>query len=272
MTRNLRPDLTALGDLVDSAVTENARVAVVGAGALGSNVVVELVSAGVACGSAGKLVVIDPEPVSDRNVGRTAFTVDDIGDDKVAALGRHVHQINSAVRFHGVCARMDAGDRAAMAQLADKVDLLALLCDDFDLQAAFNEVAYQRTVILGGGVARGADSAALFFSAPRQTACGNCVFRPLARRTAERANALGCDVRFVAALAACVALGLLHAGTPAERFYRHLIDPRRNLLLVGLRREGIFAEMEYARCVVPVASRVSGVAGPVCSVCRMGFV
>ncbi|SDA21295.1 molybdopterin-synthase adenylyltransferase MoeB [Sphingomonas sp. NFR15] len=94
-----------------------ARVAVVGAGGIGSPAIQYLAAAGV-----GELILIDDDRVDLSNLQRqTIFGGDDVGTPKVAAAAAAVMRLNPAVRVTRRSARLDAGNAADLIAGADVV-------------------------------------------------------------------------------------------------------------------------------------------------------
>ncbi|MFQ3666058.1 MAG: molybdopterin-synthase adenylyltransferase MoeB [Sphingomonadaceae bacterium] len=94
-----------------------ARVAVVGAGGLGSPCLTYLAAAGV-----GQLTLIDDDVVSLSNLQRqTLFATADIGQPKVAAAAARLAALNPHVQVLPVAARLDEGNAEALLQGQDVV-------------------------------------------------------------------------------------------------------------------------------------------------------
>src|SRR5437016_4673768 len=97
----------------------DARVAIVGCGALGSHQAAALVRAGV-----GELLVIDRDYVEESNLQRQSlFDERDAAESlpKAAAAEAHLKQANSAVKVQGIVADLTAGNAA---QMLAGIDLL----------------------------------------------------------------------------------------------------------------------------------------------------
>lgn len=93
------------------------RVAVIGAGGIGSPAILYLAAAGV-----GRLRVIDDDAVSLDNLQRQVlFGTQDVGAAKVERAGATVARLNPDVRFEGVAARLGADNVAALLEGADVV-------------------------------------------------------------------------------------------------------------------------------------------------------
>jgi molybdopterin/thiamine biosynthesis adenylyltransferase len=93
-----------------------ARVAVIGAGGIGSPAIQYLAAAGVG------LRVIDDDVVTLDNLQRQIlFGAADVGRPKVAVAGEAVARLDSDVRFEGIAARLDASNVAALLGDTDVV-------------------------------------------------------------------------------------------------------------------------------------------------------
>lgn len=78
-----------------------ARVAIAGAGGLGSNLALLLVRSGL-----GTLRVVDFDRVEYSNLNRQAYDLRHIGQEKVLALAQRAKEINPDVRIEAICARV----------------------------------------------------------------------------------------------------------------------------------------------------------------------
>jgi adenylyltransferase/sulfurtransferase len=93
------------------------RVAVIGAGGIGSPAILYLAAAGV-----GRLRVIDDDKVSLDNLQRQVlFGTADVGAAKVEQAGAAAARLNPDVRFEGVAARLGPNNVAALLEGADAV-------------------------------------------------------------------------------------------------------------------------------------------------------
>ncbi|HEX8640812.1 MAG TPA: HesA/MoeB/ThiF family protein [Allosphingosinicella sp.] len=101
-----------------------ARIAVVGAGGIGSAAIQYLAAAGV-----GTLRVIDDDAVSLDNLQRqTLFGTGDVGRSKIEVAGEAVGRLNPEVRFEGRSVRLTA---ANVGELVEGVDLVLDGSDNF---------------------------------------------------------------------------------------------------------------------------------------------
>lgn len=111
-----------------------ARVAVIGAGGIGSPAVQYLAAAGV-----GTLVLIDDDMVDLSNLQRqTLFATADAGQAKVAAAAAAVARLNPDVAVEPLRARIDAANAAA---LLDRADAVLDGCDNFATRLAVADAA-----------------------------------------------------------------------------------------------------------------------------------
>lgn len=112
----------------------NARVAVVGAGGLGSPIIQYLAAAGL-----GRLTIIDDDAVSLSNLQRqTLFATADVGRPKVLVAAERVAAMNPDVAVATHAVRLDAGN--ARDLLAGH-DVIADGCDNFATRALVSDAA-----------------------------------------------------------------------------------------------------------------------------------
>ena len=110
------------------------RVAVIGAGGIGSPVIQYLAAAGV-----GRLTIIDDDAVSLSNLQRQVlFGTDEVGHVKVDAAARAVARINPDVAVMPVEARITAGNAEAMLV---GHDVILDGCDNFTTRLAVADAA-----------------------------------------------------------------------------------------------------------------------------------
>lgn len=118
-----------------------ARVAVVGAGGLGSPCLQYLAAAGV-----GRITLIDDDHVSLSNLQRqTLFATHDVGRPKVAAAAERLLALNPHIGVDPVCARLT--EETAAVLLAQH-DVIADGCDNFRTRSDVNRAAVKLGVPL----------------------------------------------------------------------------------------------------------------------------
>ncbi|MEQ8667161.1 MAG: molybdopterin-synthase adenylyltransferase MoeB [Rhodospirillales bacterium] len=111
------------------------RVLVVGAGGLGSPVLLYLAAAGV-----GTIGIIDPDTVDLSNLQRQVLhTTDRVGVDKVASAETALRAINPEVRLEIHKDRIDAGNAL---DLIGGYDVVADGTDNFETRFLINDAAY----------------------------------------------------------------------------------------------------------------------------------
>lgn len=94
-----------------------AHTLVIGAGGIGSPVLLYLAAAGV-----GRITVIDDDAVSLSNLQRQVlFGTADVGAAKVDVAGEQLARINPDVRFTGVATRIGTDNAAALIESADVI-------------------------------------------------------------------------------------------------------------------------------------------------------
>jgi len=152
------------------------RVLVVGAGGLGSPVLLYLAAAGV-----GTLGIVDPDTVDLSNLQRQVLhTTDRIGVDKVASAEQSLKAINPDVKLELHKGRLDASN--AM-DLIGKYDLVADGTDNFETRFLINDAAYFARVPLVSAAILRFDGQISTFKAFETDAesnhgpCYRCIFR-----------------------------------------------------------------------------------------------
>ncbi len=126
------------------ALLKAARVAVIGAGGLGSPCLLYLAAAGV-----GRLTVIDDDRVAVSNLQRQIlFTTADTGRAKVTAAAARLEAINPHVAVTPVATRIDAGNAH---DLLVGHDLVADGCDSFATRRAVADAALALAIPLISG-------------------------------------------------------------------------------------------------------------------------
>ncbi len=109
-----------------------ARIAVIGAGGIGSPAIQYLAAAGI-----GRLRVIDDDAVSLDNLQRQVlFGTDDVGRGKAEVAGEAVARLNPDTAFEAVAARLTADN---VAELIGEVDLVLDGCDNFATRLAVSD-------------------------------------------------------------------------------------------------------------------------------------
>lgn len=121
-----------------------ARVAMFGAGGLGSPTLQYLAGAGI-----GSITIIDDDVVALSNLQRqTLFGTADIGRPKAVAAAEHLAALNPHVEFHTHMVRLDAENAPAL--LANH-DVIADGCDNFHSRGLINAAAIQLSIPLVSG-------------------------------------------------------------------------------------------------------------------------
>ena len=255
------------------------RVAVLGAGSVGSVLTEALVRSGIR-----NLTIVDPDTVEPANLSRTVYSVDDIGHPKVAAL---------AGRLTGISPDVDVEPVAQDVQtwLPDRdvgdFDLIVLATDDTLAELSVNDVAYTAGVPMVSVkmFAKGEAGEILICDPTSASPCLRCLTAgraaPAGRRVdygsgrLEAELALGCDIASVTHKAAKVVLALLArtVGTgPLVDWINPLLRQGRTMILTSTTPDwGIFAHLgtetvgldgPYQTLWIPLAERDASC--PVC--------
>lgn len=213
-----------------------ARVLIVGCGALGSVIAERLTRAGV-----GMLRVVDRDWVELSNLQRqTLFTEHDARESrpKAVAAADMLRQINSQITIepHVEDVQFDNIER-----LADGCELIMDGTDNFEIRFLINDYCVKHDVPWVHGGCLGASGQVLTIL-PGETACFRCLVPELPPReslqTCDTAGALGPAVGLVSCLQAAEALKLLSGNRQAScRKLMVLETWHTELRLIGLARQ-----------------------------------
>ncbi len=159
----------------------NAKVTIVGAGALGGPCALYLAAAGV-----GQVALWDDDQVDRSNLQRQVqFGEADIGRDKAERLAERLTAINPDIKAHANISRVDA-------QTALVGDLLVDATDNFETRFALNEIAHNSgRVLISGAASRWSGQVSVFASGlDRSAPCYRC-FVPDLPPSAEACDEVG---------------------------------------------------------------------------------
>lgn len=188
---------------------ENARVLVVGCGALGSHAVEVLARAGVGRGSRGFLRIVDRDYVDVSNLQRQAlFDLDDARTSrpKAVAAAARVAAIDPDVEVQSHVRDFSAGNAV---RFVEDIDIIIDGTDNFRTRFIINDaaIAHGRPWVYGGAV--GSRGVAAFFHPPA-TPCFRCLMEaapPLGTGTScETAGIIAPLPRIVSSIQVAMAL------------------------------------------------------------------
>ncbi len=147
----------------------NARVAIIGLGGLGSPVAMYLAAAGV-----GKLQLVDFDHVELTNLQRQIIhSSDDIGTLKVESAKKRLLQINPECTIDTIDHRLDA---AEMSALAAQVDVVVDGTDNFNTRFMINDACVtHRTPLVSGAAIRLEGQVSVFSGQPGDP-CYRCLY------------------------------------------------------------------------------------------------
>ncbi len=148
------------------------RALVIGAGGLGSPVVMYLASAGV-----GTVTIVDPDTVDVTNLQRQiAHDMSRVGQPKAVSAAKTMAAINPEVHVNAVQARADATNLDALVAGADVV---IDCCDNFRTRHAVNAacVRHGKPLVSGAAIRFDAQMSVYDTRSP-ESPCYACVFDP----------------------------------------------------------------------------------------------
>ena len=163
----------------------NAHALVIGAGGLGSPVLMYL-----ACAGIGRITVLDHDTVDLTNLQRQiAHRSDSVGQAKVESARKTIHQLNDKVEVTALQVRADAD---LLDQLLPTVDVVLDCCDNFSTRHAVNAACVRHRKPLVSGAAIQFDGQISVYD-PRDadSPCYACAFPPDTSLEEARCSTMG---------------------------------------------------------------------------------
>jgi adenylyltransferase/sulfurtransferase len=150
---------------------QDAHVAIIGAGGLGSPAAMYLASAGV-----GQLTIVDDDDVELSNLQRQLLHTDsDIGRPKVDSAADTLHSINPGIKVNTVASRLD---ELQLRRLAGDVDILIDASDNFVTRFAINAASVATgTPLVSGAAIRMEGQLSVFIPGHNNSPCYRCLYR-----------------------------------------------------------------------------------------------
>jgi len=147
----------------------NASVAIIGLGGLGSPVALYLAAAGV-----GRLVLVDFDTVDLTNLQRQVIhSSDEIGALKVTSAKKRLLQINPECKIDAIEQRLEESE---MTELAEQVDLVVDGTDNFATRFMINDACVAtRTPLVSGAAIRMEGQISVFSGQPGDP-CYRCLY------------------------------------------------------------------------------------------------
>jgi len=151
-------------------------VAVIGCGSVGSAVADMLVRAGI-----GELVLVDPDHLSEENLGRHLLTRVSLGEYKAEAMARRLLDINPSLRVRSVTAGF-SGARLRKPQAAGESsggtqapDLIVSAVDSYRCESQINALSLAEGIpAVYLGCWRPAAVGEIYYVVPGKTGCYEC--------------------------------------------------------------------------------------------------
>ena len=160
-------------------------VLVIGAGGLGSPVVLYLATAGVGC-----ITLVDDDVVDVTNLQRQiAHNLADVGEYKAKSAMNKIANINVDVQVIPVLQRADA---VLLDSLVEQADVVIDCCDNFATRHAINAACVQhRKPLVSGAAIRFDGQITVFDSRSEASPCYACIFPPDASLEEARCATMG---------------------------------------------------------------------------------
>ena len=148
---------------------KKSRVAIAGAGGLGSLIATYLTAAGI-----GMIRVIDHDQVSLSNLNRQILHwEEDIGRKKVDSARAKLRSLNSGVEIEAIAETITEGN---VSQLVDGCDVIVDAMDNLPTRYVLNRCAIEKKVPFFHGAVNGFEGRAMTIL-PGKTACLRCMYR-----------------------------------------------------------------------------------------------
>ena len=200
-----------------------AHALIIGAGGLGSPVLMYLASAGV-----GRITVIDPDTVDLTNLQRQiAHGMDRLGTPKAESAAHSMAQLNPEVKVHTV---VDRADAALLDHWVPQADVVLDCCDNFPTRHAVNAACVRhRKPLVSGAALRWDAQISVYDVRQAQTPCYACVFPPETTVQEERCATLGVFaplVGIIGSMQAAEALKLLAGSGSSLAGRLQMLDAR----------------------------------------------
>jgi molybdopterin/thiamine biosynthesis adenylyltransferase len=231
------PLFARTGGVLSTELREK-RLVIVGVGSVGSYLAEVLVRSGV-----GTFALIDPDVVDAPNLGRSLFTVGDLGTPKAKACARRLRTINPNVSIAVHCMDVRIAEPGELLGIIRAADLIIAATDDNAAQQRLNHFAYwAHKPAVFVGLYSGAAGGEVIVSredlpcwecstAGVRDSIGAVSVQPTTNYGTGRLTAvpgLLTDIHLVSAAAAKISLALLHAPSETARVSGFLDRPLRD--------------------------------------------
>jgi molybdopterin-synthase adenylyltransferase len=198
-------------------------VLVIGAGGLGSPVVLYLATAGV-----GRITLVDDDVVDVTNLQRQiAHNMLDVGEFKALSAMKKVANINSDVQVIPVLKRVDG---TQLDELVQDVDVVIDCCDNFGTRHAINAACVKhRKPLVSGAAIRFDGQITVYDSRSEASPCYACIFPPDANLEETRCATMGVFaplVGIIGSMQAAEALKLISGAGTALTGRLQMLDGR----------------------------------------------
>ena len=176
----------------------------------------------------GKLTVLDFDQVEEVNIVRQGYETNQIGLNKVAALGDHLSKVNTGTDFCGITDNFLSMPDSELDAIFGKGDLFLFLTDSFEAQSFGNILAqrYNKPAIWAGFYEKSQCAEIVFFIPEVTPACFRCVVSPRYKVQSESTKEIkvssNCNTIFHSQLldsfVGMIAMAILHNDTTGFEF------------------------------------------------------
>lgn len=215
-------DFSRIEKAVDIQLLKNTHIVAVGAGGAFS------LYDSFARSGIGKLTVLDIDQVDESNIVRQGYETNQIGKNKVEALGEKLSLVNTGTQYQGITQNFLDMDQKELASIFGDADLLLFLTDSFPAQSFGNILAlrFNKPAIWAGFYERSQCAEIVFFIPGVTPACFRCAVSPRYEAQAEALEEIkassSCNTIFhsqlLDAFIGMLALAILHNNTTGFEF------------------------------------------------------
>jgi ketopantoate reductase len=217
------------------------RIVVIGLGRMGNPIINQLARDGL-----NNFVLLDGDKVERHNKEATTYLEEHVGMFKTVAMTDIIKRIKSKHERKHLNVRswnkmLTSDDISQIKKICEKADLACLFADDWGLMSRIGEECYDTITMVQAVFGRRCDTAEVALSIPQVTDRLSISFGNRERKRISKAQALGCDTRYVADFVTSVCERLLVNSSSIKE----LVPCYSNapLFIIGLRHKWIFSDL-----------------------------
>ena len=215
-------DFSRINGAVDIQLLQNSKIIGVGAG--GAYCLYDSLAR---CGL-GELIVLDFDQVEEVNIVRQGYETNQIGMNKVDALGDHLSKVNTGMKYRGITNNFLSMSDSELDSIFGDADLFLFLTDSFEAQSFGNILAlrYNKPAIWAGFYEKSQCAEIVFYIPGVTPACFRCSVSPRYKAQSESKDEIkvssNCNTIFhsqqLDSLVGMLVMAILHNNTTGFEF------------------------------------------------------